>query len=124
MGEDALCTVPDHDNCFYCDAHNCTEGCASDSNCPESYPICGAVQPNRCGCGSDSDCKVGYTCSNTDSRCTAPIGKVLFESIKVYTSDCVGCTTEGVTVRLLGERNCDVDRDRGLESRRDQPHDR
>ena len=24
---------------------------------------------------------------------------------KVYTSDCVGCTTEGVTVRLLGERN-------------------
>ena len=74
--------------------------------------------------------QVGYTCSNTDSRCTAPIGKVLFESIKVtfgwselgnlniigwnhfvptsfkvYTSDCVGCTTEGVTVRLLGERN-------------------
>ena len=23
----------------------------------------------------------------------------------MYTSDCVGCTTEGVTVRLLGERN-------------------
>ena len=33
-------------------------GCASDSNCPESYPICGAVEPHRCGCSADSDCKV------------------------------------------------------------------
>jgi len=106
-GHDALCTVPDHDNCFYCDNHNCTEGCASDSNCPESYPICGAVQPHRCGCALDTDCKVGYTCSSTDSRCTAPVGKVLLESIKVYTSECIGCTTEGAIIRLLGERNFD-----------------
>ena len=59
-GHDALCTVPDHDNCFYCNDHNCTDGCASDANCPESYPVCGAVQPHRCGCGSDTDCKVVY----------------------------------------------------------------
>ena len=27
--------------------------------------------------------------------------------VQVYTSDCTGCTTEGVVVRLLGERNFD-----------------
>ena len=27
--------------------------------------------------------QVGYTCSSTDSRCTAPVGKVLLESVKV-----------------------------------------
>jgi len=106
-GHDELCSVPDHSNCFYCDSHNCTQGCASDANCPESYPLCGAVLPHRCGCSDNSDCKVGYTCNNADSRCTAPVGKVLLESIKVYTSDCTGCTTEGVVVRLLGERNFD-----------------
>ena len=85
--------------------------------------------------------QVGYTCSSTDSRCTAPVGKVLLESVKVreqiikqtlnslqllllsflwlanhlhclscvkvYTSDCIGCTTEGAVISLLGERNFD-----------------
>ena len=27
--------------------------------------------------------------------------------VQVYTSDCTGCTTEGVVIRLLGERNFD-----------------
>ena len=43
-----------------CKSHNnmCTQGCASDANCPESYPLCGAVLPHRCGCSDNSDCKV------------------------------------------------------------------
>ena len=43
-----------------CNSHNniCTQGCASDANCPESYPLCGAVLPHRCGCSDNSDCKV------------------------------------------------------------------
>ena len=48
------------DHTAQCNSHNnkCTQGCASDANCPESYPLCGAVLPHRCGCSDNSDCKV------------------------------------------------------------------
>jgi len=105
-GYDAVCTVSDHDDCFYCDAHDCLQGCGSDANCPDVYPVCGAGGPHRCGCSSDGDCKVGYFCdSGTPPKCTAPPGKVLLSSIKVYSQGCTGCTSEGTEVILLGERN-------------------
>jgi len=40
-------------------------------------------------------------------ECTAQPGKVLVDSIKIYTTSCTGCSAaaEGVVVNLLGEKN-------------------
>jgi len=40
-------------------------------------------------------------------ECTARPGKVLVDSIKIYTTSCTGCSAadEGVVVSLLGEKN-------------------
>jgi len=40
-------------------------------------------------------------------ECTAKPGKVLVDSIKIYTTSCTGCSAadEGVVVSLLGEKN-------------------
>ena len=40
-------------------------------------------------------------------ECTAQQGKVLIDSIKIYTTSCTGCSAadEGVVVSLLGEKN-------------------
>ena len=49
----------------------------------------------------------GLLCNMDTHQCKAPPGKVLVESIKVFTSGCTGCSAsnEGVTVELLGEKN-------------------
>ena len=48
--------------------------------------------------------QIGYDCDPARFKCIAPSGKVLLESITMYTVDCVGCTSEGAIVSLLGER--------------------
>ena len=46
-------------------------------------------------------------CDTTEHACHAPPGKVLIDSIKVYTASCDGCSAaaEGVKVELVGETN-------------------
>jgi len=108
-GSTNLCTPPLHQDCFFCGGHNCTTGCSSDANCPNpSYPRCGGGGgPNLCGCTEDGDCRSGYSCDVTNNKCRAPPGKVLVQSIKLYTDLCTGCTSEGAIVFLLGERTID-----------------
>ena len=46
-------------------------------------------------------------CDVANHECTAQQGKVLVDSIKIYTTSCTGCSAaaEGVVVNLLGEKN-------------------
>ena len=46
-------------------------------------------------------------CDVANHECTAIPGKVLIDSIKIYTASCDGCSAgaEGVVVNLLGEKN-------------------
>ena len=76
QGHDAVCSVPDHGNCFWCDGPECkigeshihkcalylTLGCDSNANCPADRPVCGAVTSHRCGCSADSECSGGKIC--------------------------------------------------------------
>jgi len=105
-----MCTnpPPHHETCFYCTGKDCENGCSSSANCPDLYPICGhGGAQHACGCTHDDDCKSGYLCDVSAHKCYAPPGKVLLDSIKIYTSSCTGCDSsdEGIVVRLLGERN-------------------
>jgi hypothetical protein len=47
----------------------------------------------------------GYFCNTTIHECKFPDGKILVDSIKIYTASCDGCTEEGVVLHLLGEKN-------------------
>jgi len=76
-----ICDVqnaPDYTTCFYCDG-DCKPGCATTDNCPS-----------------------GYTCNQ--HHCEAKPGKVLLNSITIKTDSCTGCTSEGVTAILYGEK--------------------
>ena len=46
-------------------------------------------------------------CDEDEHKCYAPPGKTLVDSIKIYTASCNGCSaaSEGVVIRLLGEKN-------------------
>ena len=46
-------------------------------------------------------------CDLANHECKATLGKVLVDSIKIYTDSCTGCSAaaEGVVVSLLGEKN-------------------
>jgi len=46
-------------------------------------------------------------CDTAEHKCHAPPGKVLVDSIKIYTASCTDCqaSDEGVIVKLLGEKN-------------------
>ena len=50
---------------------------------------------------------INPVCNVTSHECTAKPGKVLVDSIKIYTESCDGCSAadEGVVVHLLGEKN-------------------
>jgi len=100
----AVCSPPNHLDCHYCSQHSCTNGCSTDSNCPDLYPVCGGGGDHLCGCNLSSDCRSGYFCGE-NHKCVAPPGKVLVREIKLYTTECSGCTREGSIVFLLGERN-------------------
>jgi len=82
----------------------------NNGNCPDKYPICGhGGGEHLCGCDSDADCAntINPICSVDSHECTAKPGKVLVDSIKIYTESCNGCSAadEGVVVNLLGEKN-------------------
>jgi len=64
---------------MYCQGGDCLPGCLGDASCPH-----------------------GYTCQ--DHKCTAQAGKTLLDSITIKTSSCTGCTSEGVTAVLKGEK--------------------
>jgi hypothetical protein len=53
------------------------------------------------GCLENANCPSGFTCQS--HKCTASAGQVLIDSITIKTSECNGCTTEGVTAVLKGE---------------------
>eukprot|EP00092_Neocalanus_flemingeri_P020908 GFUD01022651.1.p1 GENE.GFUD01022651.1~~GFUD01022651.1.p1 ORF type:complete len:324 (+),score=96.56 GFUD01022651.1:35-1006(+) len=65
--------------CMYCEGGDCLPGCLADGNCPH-----------------------GYTCQ--EHKCNAQAGKTLVHSITIKTGSCTGCTSEGLTAVLLGER--------------------
>jgi len=109
-GFNATCNIPAHDNCFYCDGKECLPGCGGSDdniNCPVTHPVCGhGGGAHLCGCDSDADCDSSRPIC-TEHACHAPPGKVLIDSIKVYTASCDGCSpaAEGVKVELVGETN-------------------
>merc|ERR1719228_21115 len=105
-----ICQPPDHANCNFCDTDNleCAHGCCSDANCPDTHPICGhGGGEHLCGCNDDTDCRDGYYCDIDQYRCVPKPGWILLDSIKIYTSACSDCATEGVNITLLGETNGD-----------------
>ena len=63
-----------------------------------------APVPAPVECEREQDCSPGYTCALEEGRCRARPGKVLVRSITVRTATCTGCSTEGVTISLEGER--------------------
>ena len=83
-GHDALCNIPSHDNCFWCNGDSCAigktsphlatsrtlsvPGCAGDPNCPESHPVCGhGGGEHLCGCTDDEDCTIdNFICDTGD----------------------------------------------------------
>merc|ERR1711962_506949 len=58
--------------CYYCEGGECKPGCLTNDNCPN-----------------------GYTCDTSDHMCHAPAGKVLIDSITVWTkTGCSSCSKE------------------------------
>ena len=87
------------------DPHSCT-GC---DYCPPPFPVCGhGGEDDLCGCDSDADCDPArHICDLAAHECSPPPGKILIDSIKIYTYDCNGCSEagEGIVVNLIGEKN-------------------
>jgi len=109
-GFDTTCKIDlttfEHSECFYCAGEDCKPGCADDSVCPTSFPICGhGGSDHHCGCNADIDCVdvPGKDRCNTHTyQCEASTGKQPLDSITLYSKSCTGCTKEGVVVSLLG----------------------
>ena len=55
------------------------------------------------GCVDTSHCPNGYQCNA--HICTADEGKALLKSIKVYSTSCTDCTTEGLVLTLNGRQD-------------------
>jgi len=81
--KDGTCDIvntPDYLECQYCEDQKCKPGCIDDNHCPEGY---------RCH---------AHICEATE-------GKTLLKSIKIYSTSCTDCTTEGLKLTLNGEQN-------------------
>jgi len=80
QGLEGICDIDSspYTQCMYCEGGDCLPGCLENANCPS-----------------------GFTCQS--NKCTASAGQVLIDSITIKTSECNGCTTEGVTAVLKGE---------------------
>ena len=55
------------------------------------------------GCIDTSHCPAKYNCNS--HICTAEEGKALLKSIKIYSTSCTGCTTEGLIITLNGRQD-------------------
>jgi len=81
--KDGICDVnntPDYLECEFCEDGKCKPGCVDSSHCPN-----------------------GYQCNA--HICTADEGKALVKSIKVYSTSCTGCTTEGLVLTMNGRQD-------------------
>jgi len=111
-GFDVTCEIDplnnQHSMCEWCNGKKCDPGCANDSVCPHTYPICGhGGAEHRCGCTSDDDCANVpgvYKCNITTHQCKAEQGQEILDSIKIYSTSCSGCSSEGVQITLLGKK--------------------
>jgi len=71
--------IPNYLQCQYCEDFNCKPGCTDSTHCPE-----------------------GYQCSN--HICNINDGKTLLKSIKITSTSCTDCSTEGLKVTLEGNQ--------------------
>jgi len=93
----------------------CTYKCHNDSDClPNNecdmpnhpdYLDCNFCDDGTCrpGCKNSDFCPTDYSCLN--HLCVAQQGKTLLKSLKITTTSCTGCNTEGLIVTLNGNQN-------------------
>jgi len=78
----------EYTECFYCDTDKtCKPGCTNNGD-STLKPRCPATTPN---------------CNPSTHKCSADPGHQLLNYIKVTSNSCTGCTTEGLSLILMGD---------------------
>jgi len=111
-GFDAVCEIPGHGNCAWCDGMDCKTGCASDTNCPADRPVCGAVTSHECGCNDDGQCMTGKICENGAciDGCRNHTGCIGWDAVCTDSPDlagnCAYCMNQQCVKGCVDSSNC------------------